>query len=86
MAPQAVADVCQHPAESGHQRQAEEAVWSPLMEEVQSTGEAATQGELTLEEEQIQGSAIGILGSDRQDENDGRRVRSGSEGSGIHRV
>lgn len=56
------------------------------MEEVQSTGEAATQGELTLEEEQIQGSAIGILGSDRQDENDRRRVRSGSEGSVIHCV
>lgn len=53
MAPQIVADACQCPAESSGQEQADGAVWSPLMEEVQSTGEAATQGELALDEEQV---------------------------------
>lgn len=53
MAPQTVADACQCPAESSCQEQADGAVWSPLMEEVQSTGEAATQGELALDEEKV---------------------------------
>lgn len=53
MAPQTVAEACQCPAESSCQDQADRAVWSPLMEEVQSTGEATTQGELALDEEQI---------------------------------
>lgn len=53
MAPEAVADGGQCPAESSCQKRAEGAVWSPLMEEVQSYGEAATQRELALEEEQV---------------------------------
>ena len=65
MAPQTVADACQCPAESSCQEQADGAVWSPLMEETQSAGEAAAQGELTLDEEQVQSSAISILRSDR---------------------
>lgn len=63
---QAVTEDCQHPAESGCKQQAEEAVWSPLMEEVQSTSEAATQRELALDKEQIQTSAISILFSERK--------------------
>ena len=51
MAPQIVANTCQCPAESSCQKQAEGAVWSPLMEEVKSTGEAATQGKLALDQE-----------------------------------
>lgn len=65
MAPQTVADTCQCPAESSCQKQAERAVWSPLMEEGQSTREATTQGELALDEEQIQASAVGILRLDK---------------------
>lgn len=53
MAPQTVADTCQCPAESGCQEQADGAVWSPLMEEVQSTGKDATQRELALDKEQV---------------------------------
>lgn len=53
MDPQAVGDTCQSPAESCCQQQAQGAVQSPLMEEVQSTGEAAAEGELALEEQQI---------------------------------
>lgn len=53
MAPQTVAGACQCPAEGSCQKQAEGALWSPLMEEGQSTREAATQGELALEQEQV---------------------------------
>lgn len=53
MAPQTVANTCQCPAESSCQEQADGAVWSPLMEEVQSTGKDTTQGELALDKEQI---------------------------------
>lgn len=53
MGPQTVAEACQCPAESSCQKQTEGAVWSPLMEEEQSTGEAATQGELTLDQEPV---------------------------------
>lgn len=65
MAPQTLADACQCPAECGCQKQAERAVWSPLMEEGQSTREATTQGELALDEEQVQASAVGILRSEK---------------------
>lgn len=53
MDPQAVTGTRQCPAESCCQQQAQGAVQSPLMEEAQSTGEAASQGELALDEEQI---------------------------------
>lgn len=53
MDPQTVNDTCQHPAESCCQQQAEGAVQSPLMEEVQNAGEAASEGKLALDEEQI---------------------------------
>lgn len=61
MAPQTAAAACQCPAECSSQKQAEGAVWSPLMEEDQSTGEAATQGKLALDQEQLKASAISIL-------------------------
>lgn len=61
MAPQTAAGTGQCPAESSCQKQAEGAVWSPLMEEVQGTGEGASQGELALGQEQVQASASGIL-------------------------
>lgn len=53
MDPQAVNGTRQCPAESCCQQQAQGAVQSPLMEEVQSRGEAASEGELALDEEQI---------------------------------
>lgn len=61
MVPQTVTAACQCPAEPSSQKQAEGAVWSPLMEEGQSAAEAATQGKLTLEQEQRQASAITTL-------------------------
>lgn len=61
MAPQTTAGACQCPAECSSQEQAEGAVWSPLMEEGQSTSEATTQGKLALQQEPIQASAIRIL-------------------------
>lgn len=62
MSPQTVADGRQGPAECSCQKQAQGAVWRPLMEEVQSYGEAAGQRELALEEEQVNSSAAAILG------------------------
>lgn len=53
MDPQAVSGTRQRPAESCCQQQAQGAVQSPLMEEVQNTSEAASEGELALDEEQI---------------------------------
>ncbi len=43
------------------------------MEEDQSTGEAAAQGELTLDEEQVEASATGILSSERYKRGDENR-------------
>lgn len=62
MSPQTVADGGQGPAECSCQKQAQDAVWRPLMEEVQSYREAAGQRELALEEEQVNSSAAAILG------------------------
>lgn len=67
MDPQAVEGPRQGPAESCCQQQAQGAVQSPLMEEVQSTGEAASEGELALDEEQIWTPAMFILHSSRED-------------------
>lgn len=61
MAPQTAAVACQCPAECSSQKQAEGAVWSPLMEVDQSTGEAATQGKLALKQKTIQASGIRVL-------------------------
>lgn len=65
MAQQTAADTRQCPAECSIQKQVEGAVWSPLMEEHQSTGEAATQGKLALDQEEGWASAIGILSKDK---------------------
>lgn len=63
MAPKIVADTCECPAESSCQKQAEGAVWSPPMEEDQSTDEATTQGKLALDQEHFYTSVIVILGA-----------------------
>lgn len=53
MDPQAVEDTRQRPAESRCQQQAQGAVQGPLVEKVQTTSEAASEGELALDEKQI---------------------------------
>lgn len=53
MDPQTVNDTCQCPAESCCQQQAEGAVQRPLVEEGKNAGEAASEGELALDEEQF---------------------------------
>lgn len=65
MVPQTVDDACQCPAESSCQKQANGAVWSPLMEEDHSTDEAAAQGKLALDQKEVCASAKGILGKRR---------------------
>lgn len=62
MGPQPAAVAGQSPAESSSQNQAEGAVWSPLVEEGQSTGEAAAQGKLALDQKEVYTSS-GTLNS-----------------------